>query len=127
MKIISAIKNAFRYSIFDDLVDTGAEKLDRFPEDVLWLDEPSLIWIGDYAIESDALVGAKDDSIVISKKNGRHAVAIKIKNLKRDSDSIDRHRPFALRGLRVSFGERADRYVAERLITQEQEAEQAAP
>ena len=118
MKIISAIKNAFRYSIFDDLVDTGAKKLERFPDDLIWIDKPDLIWIGNFAIENDALVGAKDDNLVIARRSGRHAVSIKMQDFARESGLIDTNRPFSLRGLRVSFGERANRYVAERLTTQ---------
>jgi hypothetical protein len=115
MNIISAIKNAFRSSIFDDLVDNGAEKLERFPDDLLWIDKPNLIWIGNFAIENDALVGAKDDHLVIARRSGGHAVSIKLQDFARESDLIDRNRPFSLSGLRVSFGERGNRYIAERL------------
>jgi hypothetical protein len=116
-KIVPVKNSAFYEKTFEKR-SKGAEKLELFPDDVLWFDKPNLIWIGDYALENDALVGAKDDSIVIARKSGLHAFTIKIQEFTRESGSIDRNRPFSLKGLRVSFGERADRYVVERLITQ---------
>ena len=118
MKIIDAIRKSFEYSIFDELVDRGAERLERFPDDVLWLDTPALVWIGDYSIENDSLVGAMDDTIVIGSRHRRYTVAINIRELKREYGSGESEwskadRPFSLRGLRVSFGERGNRHVAE--------------
>lgn len=112
MNILAAIKNIFGYSIFDDLVEYGAERLDIFQPNPAISSSPTLLWIGDYSIENGALVYAYEDSIVISRKNGSKLTRIPIDKITRNDDKNEaNNRPFKFGPIKIGFGDIVDQHL----------------
>lgn len=119
---------ALKYSVLDEIVERGGIKSNVFPDDLLWHDKPVIIWIGDFSITNDSIVGVRHDSVFIARAKKRPAVAVNIRDLVSNRDNREgnwsrKNRPYLLGDLKLGFGERVDRYIDE----QKKLAQQAAP
>ena len=116
MNILETIKKIFEYSIFDELVESGAERIDCLPLNSKLSSSPVSLWIGDYCIGNDSRVYVYDDSVVVSRKNGSKITKISI-----DIISVNRNypkrvfeqecRPFSLGSLKIGFDSEVDSYL----------------
>jgi hypothetical protein len=128
MNFLGAVIKALKYSILDEIVERGGIKSDVFPDDLLWHDKPLIIWIGDFSITNDSIVGVRLDSVFIARGKKRPSVAVSIRDLVPNRDNREgswsrSNRPYMLGDLKLGFGERVDRYIDE----QKRLAQQAAP
>lgn len=116
MKILVRLKKAFGYSILDDLLEYGAERIERLPSGYQFESSPVGLYIDSFCIENDSRVYVYDDSIVVGRSNNAKLTRIPISllavNLDPSESTFSRNsRPFKLGALKIGFGNQVDRHL----------------
>jgi hypothetical protein len=117
MKMLAIIKKVFGYSVFDDLVECGAERIERVIPDYRFDSSPDFLWIGDFCIENGSRIYIYDDSIVVSRINGSKITRIPINKIavnldKTESEFSRKSRPFMFGTIKIGFGHDVDKHLA---------------
>ena len=95
------------------------------PENIDFIKKPVLVWIGDFSLKNDSIVGYDSDTVYIARRGkNKPTAAIRINDLNLNSDPskgniVSNERPFVLGDLKLSFEYPVDDHI----LTQKQEAQ----
>ncbi|MGJ8722989.1 MAG: hypothetical protein ACSHYB_00415 [Roseibacillus sp.] len=119
MRVFDILLKAIKYSAFDELVDRGGIRIERFPDQLDLEDQPAGIWVGNFSIKAGAAVGIDANHVYLRRKNRSAGVKSEIDRLKKNPDVnngsiVGSTRPFLMRDLRVGFGHKVDQVLLAR-------------
>jgi hypothetical protein len=128
MNFLEIIKKAWRYNIFDEFVENGAERMDMLPEDLIWLGKAQMFHVDNltiyYGVRGGVWVAKRSGSIVIANWKKEQVTQLLVRDIKENPDihkgggKIKRwwnkhNRPYLYGKLKVGFGDAGDRYISE--------------
>lgn len=128
MRLLEIFTRAWRYNIFDELVENGATRLQEYPQIALWQEKAQKFFLDNLTINHGSRggvwVAGQKDSIIVADWKKEKPTKLLIKDISHNPDVSNHpkklHRfwskhnqPYLYGSLKIGFGCEGDRYIAQ--------------